>query len=103
MVAAGPFLICVPGAAVLLGRRRPPGGGFGDPPGEWVIAMLAGRPGSNALPTVRRLIERMVPPDANVGVRAADERRARLFELRYGFRAPNPSRPLELIRDARDA
>ena len=46
--------------------------------------MLAGRPGSNALPAV-------------------DERRARFFELRYGFRVPDPSRPLELIRDARGA
>ena len=96
-----PLLLLLPGVVVILRRPAAAGGGaFSDPPGEWIVALLAGRPGSCAMTRTFALINDTVPSNASIGVRAATERLAWLYEHRYGFHPVNPRRPLELVRPA---
>jgi hypothetical protein len=94
-----PLLLLVPGVVVMV--RRPAAAGvatFRDPPGEWIIALLAGRAGSGAMTRAASLVNGTAPSSASIGARAGSERLAWLYEHRYGFHAPDPARPLELVR-----
>ncbi|MBO3086588.1 hypothetical protein [Cellulomonas fengjieae] len=46
------------------------------------------------------LVQNTVPATASIGVRAANNRLARLYQHQYGFQVGNADRPLELLRPA---